>query len=149
MVEDGEDGGEDGGEDDGEDESAAAAEDDLETRQLHASLITKARAQFPTRAALEDALASRQREVNAAVDRGFDVDRETLMRAAQAEDEVRRLLPLRLILPTAEDLAEMIGVLREHEEGHERNGDAEKACIVRSEIEELQEQIEKEERHLK
>lgn len=65
-----------------------------------------------------------------------------------ADDEVRKLLPLRLILPTVADLTEMISVLQMHKEGAMRQLDMDNARSVQSEIDELQEQIEKEEKYL-
>merc|ERR1712127_846195 len=59
-----------------------------------------------------------------------------------------KLLPLRLILPTVTDLSEMIGVLQIHKEGAMRGLNMEKARNIQSEIEELQDQINKEERYL-
>ena len=72
----------------------SASIEDLEIRKLHAHLIADARKKFPTREALENSIAERQAEVEAAVDSGFDVDKQTLARAALADDEVRKLLPL-------------------------------------------------------
>lgn len=128
--------------------AGAFAEEDIEIRKVHAHLIAEARATFPTRASLEDAVATRQAEVDAAVDSGFDVGRDTLARAARADDEIRRLLPLRRVLPTKADVEEMIGILREHEGGYARDSDAGRAQVVRAEIEELQAQIGEEERYL-
>ena len=100
------------------------------------------------REALENSIAERQAEVEAAVDSGFDVDKQTLARAALADDEVRKLLPLRLILPTITDLNEMISVLLVHKEDAMRNLKIDRARDIQSEIDELQEQISKEERYL-
>eukprot|EP00581_Thalassiosira_minuscula_P001793 CAMPEP_0183744824 /NCGR_PEP_ID=MMETSP0737-20130205/65927_1 /TAXON_ID=385413 /ORGANISM="Thalassiosira miniscula, Strain CCMP1093" /LENGTH=1321 /DNA_ID=CAMNT_0025980477 /DNA_START=126 /DNA_END=4091 /DNA_ORIENTATION=+ len=131
-----------------DDISQSASIEDLEIRKLHANLIADARKKFPTREALEDSIAERQAEVEAAVNSGFDVDKQTLARAALADDEVRKLLPLRLILPTIADLQEMIGVLQIHKEGAMRNLNMEKARNIQSEIDELEDQINKEERYL-
>merc|ERR1719356_1867473 len=64
---------------------------DIEIRRMHADLIADARRKFPTREALEDSIAERRAEVEATLDCGFSVDRETLSRAALADDEVRKL----------------------------------------------------------
>jgi len=121
---------------------------DLEIRKMHATLIADARKKFPSREALEDAIRERQKEVEAACNSGFSVDKETLARAAVADDEVRKLLPLRLILPTVTDLTEMIGVLQIHKEAALRGFNMEKVNTIASEISELQKQIEEEERYL-
>merc|ERR1712194_373075 len=132
-----------------DDEVAQSASiEDLEIRKLHAHLIADARKKFPTREALEDSISERQLEVEAAVNSGFDVDKQTLARAALADDEVRKLLPLRLILPTITDLNEMISVLLVHKEDAMRNLKIDRARDIQSEIDELQEQISKEERYL-
>jgi len=138
-----------GSEDEYEDDvNQSASIEDLEIRKLHANLIADARTKFPTREALEDSISERQAEVEAAVSSGFDVDKQTLARAALADDEVRKLLPLRLILPTVTDLTEMIGVLQLHKEGAIRNLDMDKANNIQSEIDELQDQINQEDRYL-
>lgn len=138
-----------GSEDECEDDiNQSASIEDLEIRKLHANLIADARTKFPTREALEDSISERQAEVEAAVSSGFDVDKQTLARAALADDEVRKLLPLRLILPTVTDLTEMIGVLQLHKEDAIRNLDMDKANNIQSEIDELQGQIDQEERYL-
>merc|ERR1719356_1626993 len=64
---------------------------DIEIRRMHAYLIADARRKFPTREALEDSIAERRAEAKATLDCGFSVDRETLSRAALADDEVRKL----------------------------------------------------------
>ena len=122
--------------------------EDLEIRKLHANLIADARKKFPTREALEDAIRERQADVEAAVNSGFDVDKDALARAALADDEVRKLLPLRLILPTTADLYEMIQVLQQHKEQAMRDLDMGKATSIQSEIDELTDQVEEEERYV-
>jgi len=139
---------EDDADDDSEEIVQSASIEDLEIRKLHANLIADARKKFPTREALEDSIMERQSEVEQAVNSGFDVDKQTLARAALADDEVRKLLPLRLILPTVTDLSEMIGVLQVHKEGAMRALNMDKARHIQSEIDELQDQINKEERYL-
>mmetsp|Transcript_24562 Transcript_24562/g.52926 ORF Transcript_24562/g.52926 Transcript_24562/m.52926 type:complete len:1345 (-) Transcript_24562:161-4195(-) len=133
---------------DEDDLAQSASIEDLEIRKLHANLIADARTKFPTREALEYAIRERQTEVEAAVNSGFSVDRETLARAALADDEVRKLLPLRLILPTSADLCEMISVLQMHKEDAMRDLDMHMARSIQSEIDELQDQINMEERYL-
>ncbi|KAL7552445.1 hypothetical protein ACHAWF_015694 [Thalassiosira exigua] len=128
--------------------SHSASIEDLEIRKLHANLIADARKKFPTREALEDSIRERQAEVEAAVNSGFDVEKQALARAALADDEVRKLLPLRLILPTVADLSEMISVLQIHKEDAMRALDMEQARGVQGEIDELKEQIDREERYL-
>ncbi|KAL7539647.1 hypothetical protein ACHAXR_009469, partial [Thalassiosira sp. AJA248-18] len=135
-------------EDDDDEIVQSASIEDLEIRKLHANLIADARKKFPTREALEDAISGRQAEVEAAVNSGFDVNKQTLKRAALADDEVRKLLPLRLILPTLTDLTEMIGVLQIHKNESIRSLDMENAHNIQLEIDELQEQIDKEEQYL-
>jgi len=126
----------------------SASLEDLEIRRLHANLIADARKKFPTREALEVCIRERQEEVERAVKSGFDVDKETLACAALADDEVRRLLPLRLILPTADDLREMIQVLQTHKEEAMRSLDMIQAANIQSEVDELQEQIDEEDRYM-
>jgi hypothetical protein len=122
--------------------------EDLEIRKVHATLIAEARKKFPTRESLEDAIRERQGQVETAVNSGFTVDKQTLARAALADDEIRKLLPLRLILPTVSDLNEMIDVLQLHKEDAFRSLDMEKARNIQGEIAELQEQIEQEEKYI-
>ena len=86
--------------------------------------------------------------MEAAVNSGFDVDKDALARAALADDEVRKLLPLRLILPTTADLYEMIQVLQQHKEQAMRDLDMGKATGIQSEIDELADQVEEEERYV-
>ena len=130
------------------DDAPSEFDSDLQIRKVHATLISEARKKFPTRESLEDAIRTRQAEVEAAVNSGFDVDKQTLARAALADDEVRKLLPLRLILPTVTDLKEMIGVLQVHKENALRNLNLNKAVGIQTEIDELQAQIEEEERYV-
>ncbi|KAL3822494.1 hypothetical protein ACHAXA_002512 [Cyclostephanos tholiformis] len=145
-----------GGDEDKQDESAADTTEEqdkddekisedsmenLETRQRHADLILKARKAFPTREALEDCIQLRRDEVEAAVNSAFDVDKETLERAALADEEVRKLLPLRLVLPTMADLEEMVLVLQKHKEIAMKEMNDDLIRQLTSEIEELQGQI--------
>lgn len=134
-----------GGEDHDKNTTLSSSAEYLKTRRLHADLVAKARTRFTTRASLEDAIAVRRAEVSAAVNCGFDVEPETLSRAALADDEVRRLLPLRMLLPAVADLSEMIKALQEHGEGHAIN--EEEGCAVQSDIEELRKQIDREEQY--
>jgi hypothetical protein len=127
---------------------SSASMENPETRERHVNLIAEARKTFPTREALEDCIQSRREEVEAAINSSFDVDKETLERAALADEEVRKLLPLRLILPTMADLEEMVLVLEEHKENAicEKNDVLIRQFI--SEIEELQGQIDLERRYI-
>ena len=125
-----------------------ASKEDLEIRHRHAALIAEARKAFPTRASLEDCINLRREEVEAAVNSGFDVDKETLARAALADDEIRKLLPLRLILPTWADLVEMVQVLEMHKEKAGRDLKLDELLELKSEIEEIQGQIDLERKYL-
>jgi hypothetical protein len=125
-----------------------ASKEDLEIRHRHAALIAEARKAFPTRASLEDCINLRREEVEAAVNSGFDVDKETLARAALADDEIRKLLPLRLILPTWADLVEMVQVLQTHKENAGRDLKLDEVLELKSEIEEIQGQIDLERKYL-
>lgn len=129
-------------------EEPSEVDSELEIRKMHANLIADARKKFPTRESLEDAIRERQQEVEAAVNSGFDVDKQTLSRAALADDEVRRLLPLRLILPSIHDLNEMIGVLQVHKENALRNTNFKKAKRLQGEIDELQSQLDLEKQYV-
>lgn len=133
--------------------STSTSNDDTETRELHASLIADARKKFPTRAELEDAIEHLQAEIDDAVDSfgtGFAADDARLKRAEEAQGElVRKLLPLRLVLQGATDLDEMICALQERKEGAMRSGlDLESAGEIQSEIDELREQLDREERYM-
>ncbi len=136
--------------------SAAATEgekfvdifDENEVSKNQANLVIEARKQFPTREALEDAINERQATVTLAVGSGFDVDRLTLTQAALADDEVRKLLPLRLILPTAAELQEMHTVLQTHKEDALKEYDVNKALKIQLEMDEIERQIEEEEKYL-
>ena len=129
-------------------QSASTDTEDPEIRKLHANLIAEAHQKFPTREALEDSIRERQAEIQAAVDSGFDVDEQTRARAELANDEMRKLLPLRMILHTGPDLTEMIGALQMYKEGAIRSLDMKKARNIQSEMDELQDQINKEEGYL-
>ena len=120
--------------------------EDLDTRKYHADLINDARQKFPTRAALEDKIRMCQDEVQVAVNSRFDVDRNVLSRAKLADDELRKILPLRLLLPSTADMKELIEVLQTHKEQAMRDMDMVKANSIQSEIDELQTQVAEEER---
>ena len=90
--------------------------EDLDTRKYHTDLINDARQKFPTRAALEDKIRMCQDEVQVAVNSRFDVDRNVLSRAKLADDELRKILPLRLLLPSTADMNDLIEVLQTHKE---------------------------------
>jgi DNA-directed RNA polymerase subunit RPC12/RpoP len=97
---------------------------------------------------LEDAIRERQQQVEAAVNSGFSVDKQTLARAALADDEVRKLLPLRLILPSIHDLSEMVGVLQVHKENALRNSNLKKAMRLQGEIDDLESQLDLEKKYV-
>lgn len=123
--------------------------DDDETRKNQAALVIEARKQFSTRGALEDAIHERQALVSQAVGSGFDVDKQTLAQAALADDEVRKLLPLRLSLPTVDDLNEMIVVLKQHKEDALKVNDFTKALKIQTEMDEIEKQIAEEEKYFR
>ena len=120
--------------------------EDLDTRKYHTDLINDARQKFPTRAALEDKIRMCQDEVQVAVNSRFDVDRNVLSRAKLADDELRKILPLRLLLPSTADMNDLIEVLQTHKEQAMRDMDMVKANSIQSEIDELQTQVAEEER---
>jgi flavodoxin len=125
-------------------------EDDFEISRKHANLIAEARKSFPTRTALEDCIQFRRAEVEAAVNSSFDVSKETLARAALADDEVRKLLPLRLILPSLADLEEMVNVLKSNklEVMQKDSKNIVKLEAIDAEIDELTKQIELEQMYV-
>mmetsp|Transcript_25772 Transcript_25772/g.54484 ORF Transcript_25772/g.54484 Transcript_25772/m.54484 type:complete len:238 (+) Transcript_25772:141-854(+) len=132
-------------------EIAQSNSDDSENSEIHqlrTNLIADAYKKFPTRAALEDSISDLQDKVETAANFGFDVDEKMLARAELANDEVRRLLPLRMILHKATDLTEMIGALQIQKECVMRSQNIKKAEKIQIEIDELQEQIRKEEYYL-
>ena len=122
-----------------------------------ANVVATARKRYATREALEDAIRDCQARVRkeeteeaAAGGRGiknsrFDTERKLV---SAAEDELRSLYPLRLILPTVADLTEMIVMLQRHREKSMRNLDMVSADSLQREIDELQYQIDEEERYL-
>jgi DNA-directed RNA polymerase subunit RPC12/RpoP len=131
-----------------ESEEPHEMDSELEMRKMHANLIADARKKFPTRESLEDAIRQRQQQVEAAVNSGFSVDKQTLARAALADDEVRKLLPLRLILPSIHDLSEMVGVLQVHKENALRNSNLKKAMRLQGEIDDLESQLDLEKKYV-
>ena len=122
-----------------------------------AHIVATARKRYATREALEDAIRDCHAQVRkeeteeaAAGGRGiknsrFDTERKLV---SAAEDELRSLYPLRLILPTVADLTEMIVMLQRHREKSMRNLDMVSADSLQREIDELQYQIDEEERYL-
>ncbi|KAK1745585.1 hypothetical protein QTG54_003509 [Skeletonema marinoi] len=133
-------------------DNASSMEGTVDENEMHrnqAALVIEARHRFPTREALEDAIHERQATVNLAVGSGFDVDKGTLTRAALADDEVRKLLPLRLVLPTAADLREMLVVLQNHKEDALKEYDVTKALKIQTEMDEIEKQIDEEEVYLR
>ena len=125
-------------------DTPAAAPDGNDPR---ADLIMDAHQQFPTWAALEDYIGAREAAIAAAV-AGRDVDPRALARAGAARAETCAVLPRRLILHAAADLAEMIDLLQAKKEDALRSLDLDGARDVQDEIDEVQEQLDKEERHL-
>ena len=143
---------EDGSTPSASDNSGSSSVDEESVAQKHAALVFEARTRFPTRAALEDAIRDRQAIVKAAVSSGFDVDKQTLAQAALADDEVRKLLPLRLVLPSIDDLEEMLEVLQSHKQIALKSHDVRnvrKALGIQKEIDEIQNQIGEEAKYLK
>jgi len=133
-------------------DNASSMEGTVDENEMHrnqAALVIEARHRFPTREALEDAIHERQATVSLAVGSGFDVDKGTLTRAALADDEVRKLLPLRLVLPTAADLREMLVVLQNHKEDALKEYDVTKALKIQTEMDEIEKQIDEEEVYLR
>lgn len=119
-----------------------------------------ARNKFSSREALEDAIhelkikfeQEQQEAMTATVDAAGEKEsgfhpKEKLL-TFTAEDELRELYPLRLMLPTVGDLMEMIKMLQIQRERAMRKLDMDKANIVQWEIDELQSQINEEERYL-
>lgn len=130
-----------------EDDDDIKQSSSLEHRQeCYNNLIADTRQKFPTRAALEDKIRMCQDDVDAAVNSGFDIDRDVLSRAKLADDELRKILPLRLLLPSAADMNEMIEALQTYKEQAMRDMNMVKANSIQSEIEELQTQVAEEER---
>ena len=105
-----------------------------------ADIVTSAQRKFPTREALEDAIAECEARVQREKAAGATI-------AITAEDDLRGLYPLRLILPTAADLAEMISALQERRMAAMRNLDKKTVDGLGREIDALQRQVNVEERH--
>lgn len=119
--------------------------DDSSVRRSHANLIAGSYQKFSTREALENTIRERQAEIEAAVICGFDIDEETYARAERASEEMRKLLPMRLVIHSAMDLAEMIEGLQTQKESVLRSSlNLYKAQKIQDEIDQLQDQIQKE-----
>jgi len=136
-------------------QSTCASEDSSEIRKLAADLIANARKEFPTRAELEDSIVALQidideaanYELNAIMNRVRDSCEQTQKRAELAQEKMHKLIPLRLVLQTAADLTDLVTVLQMQKECETRNFDVEKAWYTQLEIDEIEDQIETEERY--
>lgn len=133
------------------------ANDDNQLQQIDATqhAIARAKEQFPTREALEDAIRDclytieeekKQAEIIATSKSVFDIEAKELI--SPTEDRLCQLYPLRLVLPTVADLATMLKKFQDHREKAMREFDIEMANSLQTEIDELQLQIEEEERYL-
>ena len=108
-------------------------------------LVADAREKFPTRAALEDAILQCQAKMDAAADTGFQKYKTAI---SSAEDELRTLRPMRLLLPTVTELRDMMDALQMAKESEMKEFNMEQASTIQVEIDGLQDQINKEERFL-
>ena len=97
--------------------------------------IANARKEFLTREGLEDAIA---RSVEAA-----EAGNE------QADEELRRLFPLRFVLPTVDDMKEMIEALQAKKTDAMRQVNLVEANKLQTEMDELQYQVDKEETYIR
>ena len=129
-----------------------------------ADFITNARRKYSTREALEDAILEYQTIIDeekaelediiiiaskssADVSYQQEVDKKKLL-ISMAEDELRGLYPLRLILHTVGDLTEMIIMLQWHRERAMRDLNMEKAKRLQKEIDDVSLQINNEDQYL-
>lgn len=124
------------------------------------NIIANARKRFSTREALEDAiheletlLEKEEEEAAVAAVQNNKKSKSVLDVEAQdctspTEDKLRELYPLRLILPTVADLTAMLEIVQEHRQNAMRDLNIEQANYIHREIDELQHQIEQEERYL-
>ena len=123
-----------------------------------ANFVDNGRRRFPTREALEDAIQEYQTLIKEekteleVITKRSNVPSSVVSKKkeliATAEDELRTLYPLRLILHTVGDLTEMIVMLQWHREQAMRDFDMDKANDIQKEIDQTREQIDNEERYL-
>ena len=97
--------------------------------------LANARKECLTREALEDAIA-----INAEAAEAGD---------EQADQELRRLFPLRFVLPTAAEMKEMIELLQKKKTNAMRQVSIAEASKLQTEIDELEYQVDKEETHIR
>ena len=123
-----------------------------------ADFIANIRKRYSTREALEDAIRCYQMlieeektELGDILARGNtpgSVSEKKRRLIANVEDELRSLYPLRLILHAVGDLTEMMIGLQWQKEQQMREVDMEKANATQKEIDDISDQIDKEERYL-
>jgi len=127
-------------------QSASSDDSDDSGRRSHANLIAGSYQKFSTREALENTIRDCQAEIQAAVNCGFDIDEETHARAERASEEMRKVLPMRLVIHSVEDLSKIVEGLQMQKESVLRSSlDLNKAQKFQDEIDQLQDQIKKEE----
>ncbi len=97
--------------------------------------MANARKEFLTREALEDAISNKIEEAEAGNE--------------EAQDELRRIFPLRFVLPTAADMREMVEVLSEKKAIALRQVDMMEANKIQAEIDDLEYQIHLEETYIR
>ena len=97
--------------------------------------LANARKEFLTREALEDAITMNVEAAEAG--------------DAQADEELRRLFPLRFVLPTAAEMKEMLEALQKRKINAMRQVSIAEASKIQAEIDELEYQVDKEETHIR
>lgn len=97
--------------------------------------MANARKEFLTREALEDAISNKIEEAEAGNE--------------EAQDELRRIFPLRFVLPTAADMREMVENLSEKKAASLRQVDMMEANKIQAEIDDLEYQIHLEETYIR
>jgi len=97
--------------------------------------LANARKEFLTRESLEDAIAMNVEAAEAGDE--------------EADEELRRLFPLRFILPTAADMNEMIEALQKKKTDAMRRVNLAQANEIQAEIDELEYQVHKEQTHIR
>lgn len=97
--------------------------------------LANARKEFLTREALEDAITLNVEAAEAGDE--------------QADEELRRLFPLRFVLPTAAEMKEMIEALQKKKTNAMRQVSIAEASKIQAEIDELEYQVDKEETHIR
>ncbi|KAL7528738.1 hypothetical protein ACHAWF_002686 [Thalassiosira exigua] len=128
--------------------STSSEEQERERSNFRSNLVADAYKKFPCRAALEDYIRDRQADIDIAAGAGFDADDQTLARGNWAQDEVRKLLPLRLVIQTESDLTNMIEALQADKEEAMKGFDLEQARNIQSEIDAVQVQVDAEKQYL-